>query len=305
MISNENIIRLQLVKGLGRKTISKILDYMDSQNMELNDFPSIIKFINGLGIKKLYYELDKLDKIEEEAQKIFEICRKYKISIVGIYDETYPYKLRNIEDMPLILYIDGNIDILNECNNIAIVGTRTPTQKGYEVSSILAERLAEENCCVVSGFATGCDEAAHRGCLSVKGKTIAVIPSGHRCIYPKGNKTLYNMILLNQGAVVSELPPNAKAELHTFIERNRIIAALSEGIIIIEGGKKGGTSHTVRFANLYSKPIAYTSMADISIENKQEKIINNKDIDIISSFDSLKKFKEKSFKKVLDKACSM
>lgn len=302
MISNENIIRLQLVNGLGRKTISKILNYIDSQNIELNGFPSIVKLIKTLGVKKLKFDLE---KIEEESSKIFELCRKSKISIVGIYDEEYPDKLRTTEDKPLILYVDGNLKILNDYNNIAIVGTRTPSQKGYEVSSILAEKLAEEKCCVVSGFATGCDEAAHRGCLSAKGKTIAVIPSGHHCIYPKGNKVLYNMILLNHGAVVSELPPNAKAEMHTFIERNRIIAALSEGIIIIEGGKKGGTSHTVRFANAYNKPVAYTSMIDISTDIKQEKINFRNDIDVINSFDSLKKFKEKSFEKVLDKVYSM
>ncbi len=302
MISNENIIRLQLVSGLGRKTISKILSYTDSQNMELNDFSSIIKLIKSLGMKKLKIDLK---KIEEESSKIFELCRKSKISVVGIYDEEYPDKLRNIEDKPLILYVDGNLKILNDYNNIAIVGTRTPTQKGYEVSSILAEKLAEEECCVVSGFATGCDEAAHRGCISAKGRTIAVIPSGHHCIYPKGNKALYNMILLNNGAVVSELPPNAKAEMHTFIERNRIIAALSEGVIIIEGGKKGGTSHTVRFASTYDKPVAYTGMVDISTNTNQEKLVFQKDIDIINSFDSLKKFKEKSFKKVLDKVYSV
>jgi len=299
MISNENIIKLQLVKGLGRKTISKILSYIDSQNIELDDFSSLVKLVKDLGIKKI--EINS-DKIEEEAKKIFELCNKTKIKIVGIYDEKYPFKLKNIEDKPLILYVDGDVDLLNECNNIAIVGTRTPTQKGYEVSSILAEKLAEENCCVVSGFATGCDEAAHRGCLAVKGKTIAVIPSGHLCIYPKGNKVLYNMILLNQGAVISELPPNSKAELHTFIERNRIIAALSEGIIIIEGGKKGGTSHTVKFANSYNKPLAYTSIVDIPAEIKQQKLMNNNDIDIIDSFEGLLNFKNKSFNKVLDKA---
>jgi DNA processing protein len=294
MISSENIIRLQLVKGLGRKTINKILSYIDSQHLELDDFPSIIKLVKSAGIKKLNIDLG---KIEEEALKIFEICKKSKIRIVGIYDQEYPNKLRTIEDKPLVLYVDGNLDILNECNNIAIVGTRNPTQKGYEVSSILAEKLAMENCCIVSGFATGCDEAAHRGCLSVKGKTIAVIPSGHNCIYPKGNKPLYNMILLNHGAVISELPPNAKAEMHTFIERNRIIAALSEGIIIIEGGKKGGTSHTVRFANTYNKFIAYTSMSENVIEDTQYNLNNSNKIDIINSFDELLKFKDKSFKK--------
>lgn len=299
MISNENIIRLQLVNGLGRKTISKILSYAEAQNLKLDDFSSIVKLISQLGLKKIKVDLK---KIEEEAIKIFECCKKEKITIVGLYDEKYPNKLKDIDDKPLILYVDGNVDLLNDNNNIAIVGTRQPTQKGYEVSSIIAEKLAEENCCVVSGFATGCDEAAHKGCLAVKGKTIAVIPSGHKCIYPKGNKVLYNMILLNQGAVISEIPPNSRAEKHTFIERNRIIAALSEGIIIIEGGNKGGTSYTVKFAHDYNKPVAYTRILEAPAENSQGKFINNNDIDFICSFEELMKFKNKSFEKNLDKA---
>lgn len=294
MISNENIIRLQLINGLGRKTISKILSYIDSQKIKIDDFSSLVKLINQLGLKKVKIDAKNID---EESTKIFECCKKGKIDIIGLYDENYPDKFKSMDDKPLILYVDGNADLLNAAGNIAIVGTRTPTQKGYEISSILAEKLAEEKCCVVSGFAAGCDEAAHKGCLAVKGKTIAVLPSGHQSIYPKGNKVLYNMILMNQGAIVSEIPPNMKAEKHTFIERNRIIAALSDGVIVIEGGKKGGTSHTVKFAKECNKPVAYTDIAEISDENRQrmitDSIDNINDIDIIKNFDELIKFKNK------------
>ena len=302
MISNENIIRLQLINGLGRKTISKILSYIDSQKIRIDDFSSMIKLIIQLFIKKIKIDAQ---KIEDEVSKVFECCKKGKIDIIGLYDDKYPGKFKFMDDKPLILYVDGNADLLNAESNIAIVGTRTPTQKGYEVSSILAEKLAEDSCCVVSGFATGCDEAAHKGCLAVKGKTIAVLPSGHQSIYPKGNKVLYNMILMNHGAIVSEIPPNMKAERHTFIERNRIIAALSEGVIVIEGGKKGGTSHTVRFARECNKPVAYTDIAEISDDNRQHMLTdstdNINDIDVIKNFDELIKFKNKCVKKVLDK----
>lgn len=292
MISNENIIRLQLVNGLGRKTISKVLSYMDKQNIDIDSFSSIVKLINQLGIKNVKVNID---EIEEEAYKILECCSKGKIDIIGLYDKRYPEKLRTVEDRPLIIYADGNTELLNSDRNIAIVGTRKPTQKGYEISSILAEKLAEEKCCVVSGFAEGCDEAAHNGCLSVKGHTIAVIPSGHQNC-PKGSKVLYNKILMNQGVIISELPPNSKAQKHTFIERNRIVAALSEGIIIIEGGQKGGTSHTVKFAKEYNKPVAYTSIIDIPAESRQEAFADKYEIDIIKSFDELISFKNKSIK---------
>lgn len=294
MISNEDIIRLQLVNGLGRKTISKILSYIENKNLKLNNFLDIVKLLKDMGIKRLKIDME---KIEADATEIFECCKKSKIKIIGLYDEKYPDKLKAIEDKPLILYVDGDEELLNQKNNIAIVGSRTPSQEGYEVSSIFAEKLTEEHCNIVSGFASGCDEAAHNGCLQAKGRTLAVIPSGHLHVI-KSNNVLYNMIIINGGAIVSELPPNAKAEKHAFIDRNRVIAAISEGVIVIEGGQKGGTSHTVKFANAYNKPVAYTtSFSCIG----QTSIFNN-NIEIIDSFDKLVKFKNKSCKKVLDKA---
>lgn len=296
MISNENLIRLQLINGLGRKTISKILTYMELKNIKLNNFQEALELINQMKIKRL--KIDE-EKIEKEASKIIESCKKGKIQIIGLYDNIYPYKLKLIEDKPLILYADGDLDLLNEENNIAIVGTRAPSQEGYEISSIMAEKLTEENCCIVSGFASGCDEAAHYGCLQAKGKTIAVIPSGHLNTL-KHSRALYNMIILNGGLIISELPPNAKAEKHSFLDRNRLIAAISEGVIVIEGGLKGGTSHTVKFAKGYNKSVAYTT--NVCKVTGQTLIFN--DIEIIDSFEKLVKFKNKSCKKVLDKAIS-
>lgn len=294
MVSNEDIIRLHLVNGLGRKTISKILSYIESKDLKFNNFSEIVKLLKDMGIKRLKIDTE---KIEKDALEIFECCKKSKIKIIGLYDDRYPQKLREIEDKPLVLYVDGDEDLLNYKNNIAIVGTRNPSQEGYEVSSIFAEKLTEENCCIVSGFASGCDEAAHNGCLQAKGRTVAVIPSGHLQVI-KSNKVLYNMIILNGGAIVSELPPNVKAERHAFIDRNRVIAAISEGIIVIEGGQKGGTSHTVKFANAYNKSVAYTT----SFSNIGQTSIFNNNIEIIDSFDKLVKFKNKSFNKQLDKA---
>ncbi len=290
MINNEDIIKLLLIDGLGRKSINKILSYIDSKNLKLNNFSEIVKLLNSIGIKKLHIDTT---KIEEEALIIIESCKKAKIKIISIYDKEYPCKLKEIEDKPLLLYVDGDINLLNQDNNIAIVGTRSPSQEGYEISSIFAEKLAEEKCCIISGLASGCDEAAHYGCLQANGKTVAVIPSGH--LYArKANKVLYNRIILTGGAIISELPPNLKSQKHTYIDRNRIIAAISEGVIVIEGGQKGGTSHTVRFASSYNKPVAYT--ISNCMDTVQTSLINN-NIEIIDSFEKLVKFKNKICKK--------
>ena len=138
-------------------------------------------------------------------------------------------------------------------------------------------------------MASGCDEAAHYGCLQASGKTVAVIPSGH--LYARRvNKVLYNRIILSGGAIVSELPPDLKSQSYTFIDRNRIIAAVSDGVIVIEGGQKGGTSHTVRFASSYNKPVAYTACNN---PNTVQASLSNDNISVIDSFEKLIEFKNK------------
>ena len=296
MIRNEDLIRMHLINGLGRKTISKILAYMESKNIEINSFSEVLKLLSDMKLKRIRIEEE---KIEKEASIIFECCNKNRIKIISLYDEIYPYKFRLIEDKPLLLYADGDLELLNQENNIAIVGTRTPSQEGYEISSIFAEKLTEEDCCIVSGFASGCDESAHYGCLQANGRTIAVIPSGHLNVL-KQNRQLYNMIILNQGCIISELPPLAKAEKYSFIDRNRLVVAVSEGVIVIEGGLRGGTSNTVNLAKKYNKPVAYTT----NLCKITGQTLTFNDIDIIDSFEKLVKFKNKSCNKILDKAIS-
>ena len=297
MISNEDLIRLHLINGLGRKTIGKILSYIELKNIKLKNFSQVLELISHMNLKRL--KVDE-EKIEKEASAIFECCKKNKIEIISLYDEIYPYKFRLIEDKPLLLYADGDLGLLNQGNNIAIVGTRTPSQEGYEISSILAERLTEDDCCIVSGFASGCDEAAHYGCLQAKGRTVAIIPSGHLNVL-KQNRSMYNTIIYNGGLIISELPPPKKAKKNSFIDRNRLIAAVSEGVIIVEGGLRGGTSHMVSFAKEYNKPVAYT--ANLCKITGQTLTFN--DIDIVDSFEELEKFKNKSLKIILDKAISL
>ena len=108
------------------------------------------------------------------------------------------------------------------------------------------------------------------------------------------------MIILNQGCIISELPPLAKAEKYSFIDRNRLVVAVSEGVIVIEGGLRGGTSNTVNLAKKYNKPVAYTT----NLCKITGQTLTFNDIDIIDSFEKLVKFKNKSCNKILDKAIS-
>ncbi|MBR3720309.1 MAG: DNA-protecting protein DprA, partial [Clostridia bacterium] len=128
---------------------------------------------------------------------------KNNIKKINVYDEEYPEKLKSIYDKPLVLYAEGNIELLKE-KSIAIVGSRECSKYGMNVSEKLSYNLAKENICIISGLAKGIDRYAHIGALRAGGKTIAVLGNGLDTIYPYENKDLYELILKNNGLIITE-----------------------------------------------------------------------------------------------------
>lgn len=168
------------------------------------------------------------------------------IQIITINDEEYPQFLRNIANPPYILYAKGDVKLLNEfC--IAVVGARAATQYGKKVAYKLGQDLALHEVVTVSGMARGIDSEAHRGSLDAQGKTIAVLGSGIKVIYPKENTDLYKKICEN-GLVISEFAPFASPEAFHFPMRNRIISGLSYGVVVVEAKIKSGALITSDFA---------------------------------------------------------
>ena len=157
----------------------------------------------------------------------------------------YPQILRETYDPPIGLYWHGEYKIDRPC--VAIVGTRKATLYGLGVAKRFASELARLGFCIVSGMARGTDSAAHRGALLVGGKTVAVLGCGLDIIYPSENLDLYNEIAA-KGAVVSEFPFGRRVDRQTFPMRNRVVAGMSEAVIVIESDKAGGSMITARFA---------------------------------------------------------
>ena len=179
-----------------------------------------------------------------------------EIITIEYIDPRYPEVLKRIgNDAPKTLYALGNIDLLTCEHLVAIIGARVVSQEGYNAAYTLAARLAQEGNVIVSGLALGCDTAAHRGCLSVGGKTIAIVASGLDLIYPRENASLQAEILDKGGLVLSEQPMGTKAAPRQLVARNRIQAGLSETVIVAECLPKSGTMHTVNFARKYSKQV--------------------------------------------------
>lgn len=174
--------------------------------------------------------------------------------IIEYADSLYPDRLRYIKNPPSRLYVDGNIEILNEIG-IAVIGSRTNTQYGEKMCKKFVKDLVEYNINIISGLAVGIDSIAHKTCLRNSGKTIAVLPSGLKNIYPAKHKELVKTIIANGGAVISEYEENVEADSKKFLERNRIVAGIGIGTLVIEGGSRSGTSVTAKYTKESKKPV--------------------------------------------------
>lgn len=184
------------------------------------------------------------EKNKNNLDKYLQYMQRNQIEILTIYDKEYPKKLKEIYDPPAVLYIKGNKEILKE-KAIAIVGCRLCTKYGEVVAKKIAYDLSISNINIISGLARGIDTYSHIGCLNGNAKTIAVVGSGLDTVYPEENKKLFNEIINKGGVIVSEYVVGTKPLAQNFPKRNRIISALSEGVVVVEARKKSGTLITV------------------------------------------------------------
>ena len=177
-----------------------------------------------------------------------------KTKIIKNTDKKFPKKLLEIEKPPKQLYIIGNDKLLNK-DSIAIVGSRECTPYGAKYAKEFANKIAKKEICIVSGMAIGIDASAHIGALKEKGKTIAVLGAGFNNVYPEENLELYKQILENDGLVISEYSPDTKVDLSKFPFRNRIISALSMGVLVVEAKHRSGSTVTAKYAKEQNKKI--------------------------------------------------
>ncbi len=189
-----------------------------------------------------------------------------KYHFISILDKDYPEQLKNIFQAPLFINAFGNIDLLNELNNIAIVGTRKPSHYGKHYTEKITESLVDNNFIITSGLALGIDSLAHKKALELHGLTIAVLACGLDIIYPPQNKVLSKQIIDNDGLIVSENLPCTPFEKHHFPQRNRIISGLAKAVCVIEGKKQSGAMITAHYAIEQNKDV-YALPGDI---NKSE-----------------------------------
>lgn len=188
-------------------------------------------------------------EIQALINKTFEWLARPGHYILTLADPLYPKALFDTHDPPILLYVDGRPDVL-AMPAIAMVGARNATLGGSDNARAFAKYLAGQGWCVVSGLAHGIDTAAHEGALEAPegtGSTIAVMGTGINRLYPAANKNLA-LRIREQGALVSELPLDTPAVVHQFPRRNRIVAGLSKGVLVVEAAKQSGSLITARLA---------------------------------------------------------
>lgn len=178
-----------------------------------------------------------------------------EIKTISAQSTNYPALLKQIPDKPEQLFLRG--EILGDEQFFAIVGTRKATNYGKEIAFSFAKQLAKEGLTIVSGMAVGIDTFAHQGTLEGGGKTIAVLGTGldQKTIYPQTNIKLAQDILQKTGALISEYPQGAHGARFTFLQRNRIIAGMSLGVLVVEAKIKSGALNTANWTKKYKKPL--------------------------------------------------
>jgi DNA processing protein len=196
-------------------------------------------------------------------------CRvEQRLGAQGIWclvqgDSRYPECLWDLTQPPLVLFAKGTLP--DFANAVGVVGTRRPSSYGLEATRWIAETLASRDCHIVSGLAEGIDGEAHRSALTVGGRTTAVLACGVDVCYPAKHYHLYEEIIRSEGLLLSEYPPGDGIAKHRFPQRNRIIAALSRALVVVQAGEKSGALHTADAAldlgrDVYAVPGPITSV---------------------------------------------
>ena len=238
-------VSLTLAPGLGVSGYWRLVEYLggpervlSASREELLRVPGIrAGQIAGFGESGPLYR-----KGEQELVRLAQFGGKAIIP----EDEAYPKALKQTCDPPPVLYVYGRTELLNGCC-LAMVGSRAASGYGRRVAFSLAARLAEASVIIVSGLAMGIDVEAHSGALSVAGGTIGVLGCGLDVVYPTQNAKIFRSIREN-GALITEYPLGTRPEGFRFPARNRIIAGMSQGVVVVEAAKKSGSLITAQLA---------------------------------------------------------
>lgn len=251
MESKEALIALNLVEHVGPVRVRQLLEFFGEAPAILKASRQQLLQVRGIGEEtaEAIANWETAIDLGNELKRI----QDFGCHVLTQADEEYPEMLRQIYDPPIVLYVKGRLTAKDK-NGVAMVGSRQTTHYGIEVARKLAYQLAYVGVTVVSGGARGIDTAAHQGALSAKGRTVAVLGTGINIVFPPENGELFERIAAN-GAVITQFPFNRNADKQSFPIRNRIVAGMTLGTVVVEANLSSGALITANFANDYGRQI--------------------------------------------------
>jgi DNA processing protein len=251
MDSREALVALNMIEGVGPVRARSLLEYFGEAPKILAASKHELTRVRNIGddTAENIFNWEKSVDLAGELKRISDFGCHVLISS----DENYPAMLREIYDPPLVLYVKGELTAKDK-NAVAMVGSRQTTHYGIETARKLAYQLAYTGVTVVSGGARGIDTAAHQGALSAKGRTVAVLGTGINLVFPVENAELFQRISEN-GAVITQFPFNRPADKQSFPIRNRIVAGMTLGTVVVEANMTSGSLITANFATEYGRQI--------------------------------------------------
>ena len=256
----------------------KIFNFSNKENInffklnKLGKIEFLKPFFSENNIEKILFIFDKLNLYKIKIEKIIKNCEEKNIKIFYYSYENYPKNLINIKESPYVIFVKGNLPIDEELEkSSAIVGTRKPSKEGINFAGDIGSYLSKNNIYNISGLALGIDTVGHNMSLQ---KTGAILGQGLDLeIYPRENIKLAEMILENNGFLLSELIPQTEISLFSLIKRDRLQSALTSGIVIAETGIKGGTVNTFKYAREQKKKIFISDINKEFIEKYRKDLI--------------------------------
>lgn len=258
-MTQDNELIAKLAFSFFPKLKSDLLLKMRSDKMTAFEFfnanPVVLMDKFDLRFDLASFETEKKLAVSKATEE-FSFINKHNIKFYSLLDDDYPWLLSQIMDPPVVLFQLGDLNLNGE-HNLSVVGTRRCTSYGVSFCNELVKDLGEyfQDLKIISGLAYGIDAAAHQAALDSGIPTIAVVAHGLDMIYPSGNRSLARNIIKNGGAIISEYPSKSTPYAGRFLERNRIVAGLSQMTMIVESEIKGGAMSTANLAFHYNREV--------------------------------------------------
>ncbi len=252
MTSQESLLALNLLPGLGPIRLRRLLDRFGDAEGVLRAPEARLTAINGIGPEsaRVIHAWEDHADLQGELSSI----RSRGLSLLTPEHAAWPAAFTHLPDAPLLLYVWGEVQE-RDTRAFAIVGSRKTTHYGRNCTRKFSFQLAHAGFTIISGLARGIDTAAHEGALAAEGRTIAVLGSGLGQLYPPENMALAERIADGHGAVISEFPIDTRPDTHTFPQRNRIVAGWCEGLLVVECPSRSGSLITANLAGDYGKHV--------------------------------------------------